>query len=740
MPTASYLANLAAISREQIYMVRLTVAGDITGSTVFKFSPANSNLINIQLNDDIRPYLKNFTGRPTRIRPEKSVTETSSVSITLFDDDNPPPFDPAVFTVTTGGSFWKRLLLAQPDIIGSKMEILRGFKDVGFIESDFEIVFSGRFEDYKFGSDRTITIKAKDLQVLTNTDAPKEISDDNLIDGAILATDSSFDIDDGPEITDPDTMGSKDQMPVVVRIEPDDVDEEDIIVKGISANTVTVQDNHLERSEDFANAKWVKSVGTTVNSGFSTGPFGADSNGHQLSFAAVADEISQDPTVPTLANETWVFSVWLRSIAGGTVTLEVDEDGGDNFTSQVTVDEKWTRFPLVAAFTGVAGTAVHIIIKRDTGDLENVEVYGAQFEESASRGFYVATTDTASSGVAAGRGAFGSTAKAHADNDEFLEVVVYRQQLTEEGITPVVILRDLISRTGIGDSDLDLDVFASEFDADSQKAFRRGRVTAGVDTTIVSPQTINNLMVEVRKQSLIDVWISEQGLYKAKAPLTIRPGETVKIFTDEENIVFKSNTITGNTKERITRAIVYYNKFADADGDKPEDFENVRINVDVGVELASGPKVRSIFSDWIYRSSEASSVAEGLVSRFRRGANRGNLAFDIKDDIDVIVGNVIALNSEDILLTNSSGAVERGNSFWQVTQKIQKRQTGQIAVELVLVSKQRICFISPATTPSGTFPDDYDDATVQQLIYGFIGTAAPANKLGDDAVDGYVIL
>jgi len=738
MASAAYLTELAKVSREVTHLVRITVAGTVAGSTIFKFSPRDGNLINLQLNDDIRPYMKSFTGRPSRIRPEKSITEQTNFSITFFDDLNPPPFDSAVFTVTTGGTFWQRLLIAQPDIIGSKVEILRGFKADGFLESDFEVIFSGRFEDYKYGSGREITIKSKDLQVLTNTETPSEITDTNLIDGAILATDSTFDVDDAAEITDPDSLGSKDQMPIVIRLDPDDVDEEDVIIKGISSNTVSVQDNHLERSEDFANATWVKTSGTTAKGSFTVGPFAVDINASQIIFNAVADEISQDPTVPSMSNETWVFSIWLRSAVGGTITLEVDEDGGDNFTSQVTLTDIWTRFQLVAAFTGAAASAVHIILKRDTGDLIDVEAYGAQFEESANRGFYVATTDLASSGVDAGRGAFGTTGEAHGDDDLFTEVAIYRQHLTEEGIGPIVILRDLISRTGIGDSDLDLAVFSSEFDADSGKAFRRGRATAVVDTTIVEPRTIRELVTEVRKQSLIDVWISEQGKYKAKAPLTIRPGESIDLFTDEASIVFKSSDQEGNTKERVTRAILYYDKKAAANGDKPEDFEQVRINVDLGVEDLSGPNVKVIFSDWIYRASEASQVTEGLVSRFRRGAERLRISCEIKDDFDIVVGNVIALNTEDVLTESSDGSISRGNTFWQVTQKIPKKATGQISIELVLISKKHICFISPAIPPSGSFPEDFDDATEEQKIFGFIGTAG-GNKLGDNAVDGCVI-
>jgi hypothetical protein len=741
MPTASYLAELAKVSREQIYLVRITVAGDVAGSTTFKFSPSNANLISVQIGEDVRPYMRKFTGRPVRIRPETSITENASISITFFDDEDAPDFDSSVFSIFTGGSFWKRLILAQPAIIGSKVELLRGFKEDGFLESDFEVVFSGRWEDYKFNNDRTITIKSKDLQVLTNVEAPSQISEVNLISGAITAVDITFNVDDNTEITDPDSLGSKDQMPVVIRIDPGGANEEDVIIKGFSGSTtVLVQDNFLEFSEDFTDVIWLPTGTTTVNGAFSVGPFGVDSLSDQLLFPAVNDTIFQNPPVSSLASQTWVFSVWLRSLAGGTITLEVDEAGGDNFSSQVTVDEKWVRHEIVAAFTGGAGTDVDCIIKRDTGDLASVQVHGAQFEKSASRGFYVATEGVGTVGFDAGRGAFLTDPATHSDDDAFLEVMIYQQRLTEEGISPVVILRDLISRSGIGDADIDLDIFNDEFDADTELSFRRAQSTAGVDTTIISPQTLTSFITEVRKQSLIDVWVSEQGKYKAKSPLTIRPGDTVRIFTDEENIVYKSSSLEGNTKDRVTRVLIYYNIVVDVDGSEPSHFSNVRINVDIGVEADSGPKVRVIFSKWIYRAAEASQVAESITSRFRRGAKRDNLAFDIKDDADIIVGSVVALNSEDILLTNSDGSIGRGNSFWQVTQKIQKREMGQIQAELVLISEKRIGFISPETIPGGTFPDDIDNASIQQLVYGFIGTAAPANKVNNGTKDGYVIL
>jgi len=740
MTSSKYTDTVESFARSPVTLVRITVTGTITGEQIFRFSDKESDLIHLQIGQDVRPYLLSFKGRPTKIRPDQAVTEQARVSLTFVDDPSPPDFDSSVFTVNSGGTFWKRFFLAQPDFIGSEVEILRGFVEVGFTESDFELIFRGRLEDFQFQNDGTVTLVSKDALVLVNKEAPSQITDDNQIVGSVPADQATFTVDDASQITPPSSFGSRDLMPLVVRIDPDGADEEDIIISDISGNLVTVAGNALERSEEFDNAAWVKDSGVTVSANTDISPFGGVFNADRIEFPVDDDMIEQDrPSSISVNNETWVFSIWLKGDSSGTITIEFGVPGGapNVFTNTVSLTTDWKRFEISGTFNGAAGNDPRIRIKRLSGDLDHCIAFGAQFEERSTRSFYVATTTPAAAdGAAAGRGAFGTTAKIQSDNASFLEVVVYRHQLDESGINPSIVIRDLFSRSGFTDADMDLTIFNTEFDSNSSAAFRRGRATGLADGTIADPQGINSLAKEVREQSGVDIWISETGLLRAKSPLTIRPGDTIKIVTDEANIVDNSFNVKGNTDSRSTRVLVYFNIKVDTEGKDPEDFLNVRINVDLGIEALSGPKSRVIFSKWIFRSDEASDLASTIVTRYRRGLKMGSTSLELKDDLNIEVGSLLIVNSDGILITTDAGDVERGNTFWQVTQKQDNRDKGQIKLEMVLISDKRICLIAPASPP---FPDDFDDASTEDRIYGFIGTAAPDNKLGDNAVDGCVI-
>jgi len=739
MATAKYTETLESFARQPVTLLRLTVTGTITGSQVFRFSNKQSELIHIQIGEDVRPYLLSFRGRPTKIRPEQAVTERSRVSVTLVDDPNPPDFDSSVFNITTGGTFWKRLLLAQPDFIGSKFELLRGFVKAGFLESDFEVIFSGRLEDYQFQNDSTITLIAKDALVLINKETPSQIVEDNLVATTILKSAVAFDVDDASQITSPTEFGSRDGLPLVLRIRPGDIKEEDIIVSDIIGNTIIVGGNTLERSEEFDNAAWVKDLGITVLANSDISPFGGVFNADRIEFPSTGTQIEQDrPGSTNVTSQTWVFSIWFKADSSGTITIEFEETSaaGNTFTNTVSVTTDWQRFEVSGTFNASAGTDPRVRIKRLVGDLDHVIAFGAQFEERSTRSFYVAATNQGpSGGKAAGRGAFGTNDVKHNIGDSFIEVVAYRHQLDESGINPVIIIRDLFSRAGFADSDVDLSIFNAEFNTDSSSAFRRGRATGFVDSTIVDPQGINSLAKEVREQSGIDIWISETGLLRAKSPLTILPGDSIKILTDENSIINDSLNIQGNTDSRATRLLVYFNLKTDASGSEPNDFLNVRINVNLGIETLSGPKSRRIFSKWIFRSDEAEAIAGTLVSRYGRGLRTSKVNFDLKDDLEVEVGSIVVLNSEEVLIANTSGGVERANTFWQVVQKVNDREGGLIKIDLVLISDKHICFISPTSPP---FPSDFDDASTAQKIFGFIGSSG-TNKLGENAEEGCVI-
>ena len=742
---ATYNELITSFQREPVLLVKLSIISPVDSSTViFRFSTRENRPINIQLSDDVRPYLIGARGRPSRIVSERALTERSRITMTFNDDELAPDFDSAKFTVTKGLTFWKRLVLAQPDFIGSTIEVLRGFVSFGFIESSFQTIFKGRLEDIDFQTNGQVSLVAKDNLNFVDRQIPAEISDGNKLNGAIgSTTQDTFIVDKASEATDPSSLASKDLFPVVIRLEPGvGGQEEDIIVSGITSNTFSVQANHADKSEAFNSSPWVTTGTASVVADAAIGPLGGPVKAERLKFPAVNDTIEQT-TGLSVSSSSVVFSVWLKTTAIITSPVGITLEGNDGVTTisaTAVVTKDWKRFEVV----GTLNSTVKIVIKRAAGQDVEVFAFGAGLEEASGRNFYAATDGNA--GSAAGRGAFGSNLPAsHPDDSSFREVLLYRQHLTDDGVHPIVILRDLVNRGELAIADVDQSSFDAEFNFQESLQFKR----AGT-TTADRPRTLLRHVKEVSEQALVDLWVSQAGKVKTKFSWRINiPGATTKTLNDAENIIFQSSSYKGNGQSRVTRVFLYYNLKAGETGDKPEDFSNVEIVVDLSVETVGGPRVKTIFSKWIFRTSEATGTAGRYVSRFKRGARLAKWRVDLKDDPDFDTGDFIELDSRDIPLATGATAV-RAKTSWQVTQKDPKHREGFILVEALEGRGLKYAIISPAvigkndpfTGVPGTFPLAFKDANEDDRQYGFIGDAANNELTETDGtkVQGYVIL
>lgn len=723
-------------AREATTIVSLTVAGDVAGSQTFYFSPKDGAPLSARYGLDIRPYLLSFQGRPTKIEPDRAVTQRARLTFAMAEDPNAPPFDSAVFSVYQGGSFWRRLVVAQPDYIGSVVEVKQGYIFSGVAFIDFRRIFKGRLEDIDFQTDGSVALIAKDDLALADRQVPAETSDDNLLNGLINATATAITVDDGSEFSDPADLDSKDLFPPLVRIEPGTGNEEDVILTSKAGNVLTVQDNYVDKSEAFDNAAWTKSA-TTVAANNEVGPFGGDPAADLLTFAAVGSYVEQDTSEAASATD-FTFSVWLKrgpsTTADGTVTLDLSlSDGSEQELLCVQVTADWQRFEVSKSFTGGAGQTAVVRIRRNAGDLAEVLAFGTQAEKDTTRGFYAATDGNA--GADAGRGAFGSTAVGHADDSEIQEAIVYRLHLANSGVHPIVVLRDLVNRGQIAAADVDQSSFDNEFDfIQSTQVRRSGTASIG------KPRKLLEHVKELSQQVLLDLWVGEDGLVKTRYSFRQnQPGANVKTISDEDNVIEKGSSYKGNADGRVTRVFVYYTLVAGEEGNKPEDFSNWKVNADLGVEGFSGQKAKAIFSKWIFRSAEAVALASRLISRYRRGARVSTWDLDMKDEPDFFVGDVIQLDSPDFLKPSGSSAV-RAETSWQVVQKAYQRRRGRVRVAGLQFSGLRYAIISPANgieNPGSVFPD-YPAASGRERQYGFIGDA---NNLVDSSTEqGYFIL
>jgi hypothetical protein len=710
--------------------VRLTVRGTIAGQQVFRFSLYEGDLLGAQIGQTVFPMLKDQRGRPTRLRPEEALTERANLTLNFYDDPDAAAFDPAVFTVTTGGAFFQRLVVAQPDYRGSLVEVLRGFVAPGFTEADFQIIYKGRVEDINFDQD-TVSVQTKDVFTFSDRELPAEVSDSNLLAGAMIVGDVSFTMGNGNEFSDPAFLPSKDYFPVAVRI-----DTEDIILNRKVGNVLTVQENLLARTEEFNLAPWTLVGAITATADKATSPWGGVQSADLLAATAPGASIYQDGAWVN-SSIPFTFSVWMKHLTLPTITLTIlDPISLQTASVVVPVTSRWARYQVSITFSPGSSSNVRCQIAVPSGS--SVHVWGGQLERSLARGPYVRRLALGS--TSAGRGAYGSVQAGHALNAKVTEIMTYRHHLSEEGIHPIVIIRDLVNRLGIAPADVDQESFDRDFDFNEAPQFRRGRSVSLPDSTITRPKNVLAHVKEVREQALIDLWMSEEGLVKAKSsfrPPT--PGETVPQLTDEGNIAFRSARSQGNNQSRYTRVFVHFNQIAGTDGDRPSHFTAHQVGLELGIEQASGARVKPFFSQWIWRTSEASALAGRFLRRFKRGAKIAFWDLELKDDIEVLVGTVVSLDSLDYLIPSGSAAI-RGKTRWQIVFKDGDPDRGDLKIEALEFPRFRFGFITPAAVPVGVFPNDYDLATqAQKDVYCFIGTAV-TNLVGTPPEDGYYIL
>lgn len=805
-------------SRQEMFVVALVLKGDITGSQTFHFSLKEGPAVTLQLGLDVRPYLLSFSGRQTRIDPDKALTQRARVTLRLSDDEAPPDFDSAVFTTFKGGSFWRRFVVAQPDFIGSAIEVRRGALPLTTFGA-MALIFKGRVESIDFANDGSISLVAKDVLALQDRLVPAKIGNNNLVDGGIGAQASPITVDDASEVTDPDTLPSKDLFPVTIRLQPDSIQftlagaswtastrllveanafvgyvfvegdqiflvqatitsrlykiagkvtdssivleetisasdisgpplvlsraAEDVIIRKVDTvlDELTVQENFAIATENFSDAAWTK-VGVTVTANAAAGPFGT-ARADLLTFSSALDAIKQN-VGEFAAGIDWDGSVWLKrslnATADGTMNISIlNSDGSSIGNLQVTITKDWQRFDVTKLLTNGGKTVIFRII-RAIGDAAEVLAFGASVIKGTSRSFYAARNGGGSGGVSAGRGAFGSTATTHDDDTPFAEVLVYRQFLDpDDGVHVVVALRDLVNRGEIAVADVDQSSFDREFNfIDDSLVKRSGRIA------IIEPKRLKEHVKAVSQQGMLDLWVSETG--KVTTRFNFRqtlPGATIKTLTHEANVLFRALSVRNNAESRITRIFVFFDPRISAAKDDPAQYRAAFVKADLTVEAASGTKARRIFADWLFRQAEASALAGRLLGRFVRGARLLSVQLDMSDEPDFTVGDVIAVDTPDVLSVGTSGSTVRKAILWQVTQRSHRRSDGRVAVEALEASGQKHGFISPdedLETAPDAFPN-FPQASDAERQYAFIGDAN--NELtdtGGEKVTGYVIL
>ncbi len=719
----------AAMEINFLYYEFVEGSDDPTPDAVFFFAPKDARSLTRRLNTvDIRPYLLSVGGRATRIKPDQALTERASMSLTFHEDEDAPAFPSDRFVINEGGAFFRRLIAAQPDIIGTQIEVLRGFDEPGFGLADFERIFKGRWENHNFQANGNVTIVAKDDLALNDREIPAQVSDTNLLAGDLTTISTTIPVDDASEFTDPQALPSRDYAPTTIRI-----GTEDIIVKErrLTTDELVVQDQNLDKSEDLASPPWSLLGTASVVSDTGIGPFGGLARADTLVLPVAGDGIEQKSFRQMSEAFPWTFALWLRSIpADGTITLQIESSPFDPATAesaQVSVTSSWKRFDIQTQVSVSPAVVKVRILRKGAGELAEVEVFGCALYTGATRGHYVFTDGNR--GIAAGRGAFQTTVAVHSTSDPIIEVGVYRQQNEDQGVHPVMALRDLVNRGAIAVADVDQATFDREQDFIPGSQVKRAGLNA-----IIEPEKLGSHIKQLRAETLLDLWVSETGLVRTRLSFRVNlPGDTLPKFTDEESILRRSASMSGNAESRVTRMQVYYDQKTGTAGKDRIDYNSVAVVPDLAVEALSGPKVKSILARWIFRDQDAIAVAGRTVSRFRRGARIYKFKLDFKDVPDFDVADLVRIDSTDFLTGSGSQAIRDANKVWQVVQRTYNHNEGTVSIEALEANGRKFAIISPSPFP------DFPAATPAERQYGFIGTS-PDNLVNVGTEEGYFIL
>jgi hypothetical protein len=249
------------------------------------------------------------------------------------------------------------------------------------------------------------------------------------------------------------------------------------------------------------------------------------------------------------------------------------------------------------------------------------------------------------------RGAGGTTAAAHGQNDRVQRVIYYNAEPFHE------ILYDLlVNWGGIPASYIDLTAWTAEKDT-----FRNDY---NFTAFIAEPTKIDDLAGEVCLQALSNVWWDER--IQQIVLRAMRPTPAPYLLTDDDAIVAGSLSFREKPEERASQAHVYYIQRTPIPSvTEKTNYSRVAVFIDVQKQIDYGgePQIRELFCRFIPSQAIANAVAQTYLDRF--SDVRREVVFDIsaKDAAEIWTGSVVAIRH--FLDVDFTGASREGE--WLIT-------------------------------------------------------------------------
>jgi len=256
----------------------------------------------------------------------------------------------------------------------------------------------------------------------------------------------------------------------------------------------------------------------------------------------------------------------------------------------------------------------------------------------------VNTYSSAQSAAQVSRGALGTTASSHTDNDKLTPVWVYGPD------DPFTAMQDLLTVGEIPASSINTTAFsaASTWPATDQPVY----------CIIKEPTPVEQLYFELVDLCNCKSWYGEDQRITMQRQIPNSPGRTFSTISDAYNIIGGSASIDLCSQNHITRCALYWGQTILGEDEKSTSYNHLTISIDAGAESSfdyDEVLEKTIYSRWM---SDTATSIEAANERARSYTGRTvytncdprpiiQLDLDPKDST-IITGSYVVIDTDEI--------------------------------------------------------------------------------------------
>lgn len=352
----------------------------------------------------------------------------------------------------------------------------------------------------------------------------------------------------------------------------------------------------------------------------------------------------------------------------------------------------------------------------------------------------VTAIDLSANTLTVQRGRWGTTAAAHSR----LSVVAAIAEFGTERSTPTLapmgkagmdILEEIYKYAGLRSSEIDSATLQAEQDywlpatVDTSSGAWYGALLRRSLTKVTDVETLARQIREIYQCLL---WVNDSQMLTGRLFAPVKPTDTATALTDDANLIAGSISVDDNDESRISRALVAYNLPDGEKAEEAEDFDRIRIELDVDLEereYYGDKRLRAVLSEWLQpvplsgesilpaSNAQQSQLAEyftaHILDRFRYGARILRARLELKDD-DIGLGDFVQVNTRHIQDVHGNNL----NSIMQVVKKTRDKSGRWLAIECLDTGLfKRYGFFAADAAPV------YGSATPQDKTSGYFTDA-----------------